>query len=229
MWYSNNELERSHMHTSNKLKYKEVKDLKSKKSQYKKQSKKNKELESKILKVISNAKRDANGESYKFVKKATEDLVELYGDFRFCKDENFLLYRYSKLEGKDKIWTTLFIPSVMTLFLSTEKITYVVNDIGQTASVIESIYCVYANMTFLQQILSWFFLAFILVAIPSFIYGVFSICKLMVASVTRDANTTIIENELCILRELLKYHREILGEEKAKEKVREYFKKAKHR
>ena len=207
--------------------------MKSKKSQYKKQLKKNKELESKILKVIANAKRDANGESHKFVKKATEDLVELYGDSRFCKDENFLLYRYSKLEGKDKIWTTLFIPSVMTLFLSTEKIAYVFNyvfnDIGQTASVIESIYCVYADMTFLQQILSLFFLAFILVAIPSFIYGVFSICKLMVASVTRDANTTIVENELCILRELLKYHGEILDEEKAKEKVREYFKKAKHR
>lgn len=203
--------------------------MKSKKSKYKNQLKKNKKLESEILKVKANAKRDANGESHKFVKKATENLVELYKDSRFCKDENFLLYRYSKLEGKDKIWTILFIPSFMTLFLSTERIENLFHDLGETASVIETIFSSYNSMALYLQITSWLFLVFVLVAIPLFVYGVYSICKLAVASVTRDANTTIIENELCILRELLKYHGEILDEGKMKEKVKEHFKKGLHR
>lgn len=199
--------------------------MKSKKSKYKDQLKKNKKLESEILEAKANAKREANGESHKFVKTATENLVELYKDSRFCKDENFLLYRYSKLEAKDNIWTILFIPAFMTLFLSTEKIANVFHDLGQAASVIEAIFSLYSSMALYQQIISWLFLVFVLVAIPLFVYGAYSICKLAVASVTRDANTTIIENELCILRELLKYHGEILGEEKTKETVKDYFKK----
>ena len=78
-----------------------------KRKEYMKQLKKNKAMEAKIKSVKTAAKKDSEDKGNKFVKSATEGIKELYSRPEFSEDENFLLYRYSKVEGKDRVWTNL--------------------------------------------------------------------------------------------------------------------------
>lgn len=183
---------------------------------YKKQLKNHKKLEVKIKNAKKRAKENVNGEAHKYVKHAVDELIELYSSQEFCKNENFLLYRYAKLESKGQIWYTLFIPALLALFITKDNIKIIPEALADLWKVFTEFSEIKDEMLPIQLVTSIILLCVALGAIATLAFLIYRLCVLMIHSVTRDANTTIIENEMCIIRSLLKQHGEFLDDEKVK-------------
>ena len=183
------------------------------------QRKKNRSLEKRIVAAKVKAKKQSEGRPHKFVKYATNEIFELYKKPEFCKNQDFLLYRYSRVERKDRIWTNLVLPLVLTFTISIEGIKALVDMGSSIFNVLALIPDVWKQMKVGQQVSTVASVLAIIGAVVITIRCVLSIGKMLTDSISRDAYTTIDENEMCIIRGILMNNGVLLDEEDIRQKL----------
>lgn len=184
------------------------------------------ELKHEIFKVKRNAKKESHGSAHLQVKIATEHLQELYSSSHFRENASFLLWRYIKLEKKDRIWTLLCIPAFISIFLivfSKENLFYFFQELKTDVNTLINIFETASTLDLLAQLVYYGCIGLIVLFIVLFVYYLIIIIKLIFNSLTRNPNTTIIENELCILRVLLQHHNILLDETKASDRIKQLY------
>lgn len=82
------------------------------------QRKNQKTLRKKVYAARADAKCLSRGIPHKYIKIATTKLSELYSTPEFKNNHKFLLNRYINLEKKEKIWSSLFLPVILSLLMS---------------------------------------------------------------------------------------------------------------
>lgn len=184
-------------------------------------------LKHEILNVKKLAKKESHSSAYTQVQIATEHLQELYSSSHFRENTSFLLWRYTKLEKKDRIWTLLCIPafiSILGIVFSKENLVYFFQELKADINTLINIFETASSLGLLVQLIYYGCIGIILLFIVLFVYYLIVIIKLIFNSLTRNPNTTIIENELCILRVLLEHHKILLDEKKEADRIDQIYK-----
>lgn len=172
------------------------------------QKKTQKALEAEIKAAKKLAEQESCGVSHKYVKKATQKLIDLYATPRFCNNQKFLLARYAKLEGNQVTWTTFFVPLVIGLSPLFYQGIY--DEYISTASKIQEISTMTSTMdSFLYALYIGCWIGLILLPIVT-IYSVIYIGKGIYYSLIRQAESTVNDNEMCIIKPLLTKHKILL-------------------
>ena len=169
-------------------------------------------LESEIKRAKSKAYRKAKHKHNEFVINATDNLLKLYDKSEFKDNKEFLLSRYAKLERKGLIWLSIIIPSVVSIF-SVEKLCLLFTDTQAVFNNIRNFIELSPSVNALEMIGVGFLVFVILALLVLLCWSIYSLAKTIIASLTRNARTTIIENEMNIIRSLLRQHNMLLFEE----------------
>ena len=172
---------------------------------FKKLTKNQKKCQKELLREIQNAKTQAkvcsHGIKHKYVIIATRNIQELYSYPRFCKNYNFLLRRYIKLEHASNIWLLIFLPILLSMLYD-----YCVNRLIPLPQQLLSELLPIMNPSSDVQvsILSILVILFFFVLLVGIIACSFvRLAREIINSVSRTPESTILENELNIIKQLL--------------------------
>lgn len=185
-------------------------------------TKNQKEEYSKIERKIQSIKKESRTlykqKPFKQVKYATAKLSELYSSEIVRSNQNFLLRRYSTLEKRDNMWNIIWLPAVLSL-LSIETIFEKINEIIEMISSLGALTAAIPLLERGEQIKCYVMLSIIALAIVALSISFWKLCEQIRYSLTRNADTTIIENEKCMIKALLIEHEILLDEGKEYERV----------
>lgn len=175
-----------------------------------------------ISNIKRNAKRDSNGSSYIQIQIATNRLQEFYSNPDIMKNRSFLLWRYTELEKRERIWNVFWIPLFFSIFTFESLLGIfqtVKTDTGTIVDILKAI--TYTEIWF--QVICYGLTILFVAGICVFVYYFLHSIKLIADSFTRSPMSTIVENELCILRALLRFHEIVLDENSETERINVLF------
>lgn len=176
-----------------------------------------------LIPTISNikrsAKRDSHGNSYIQIQIATKRLQEFYSNPNIMENQDFLLWRYTELEKREKRWNSFWIPLFFSIF-TLERLSRMLQRMEtDTSAAIDILKAVAHEGIWFQVICCGLVLLFIVAVCTLVSYFV----HLIISSFTRNPASTIVENELCILRTLLQLHKIVLDENSEMERIKALF------
>ena len=179
-----------------------------------------------LIQKISNvkriAKRDSRGSSYIQIQIATKRLQEFYSNPDIMRNQSFLLWRYTELEKRERIWNSFWIPlffSIFTFECLSKILQTVKTDTGTIIDILKAI----THMEIWFQVVCYGLAILFVVGICTLVYYFVHLIKLITNSFTRNPASTIVENELCILRTLLRFHEIVLDENSEMERIKALF------
>lgn len=179
-------------------------------------------IDRKIKRIKSKARRNNKNEPYIQIKSATDELRKLYYSDEVRLDQRYLLRRYAQLERMDIIWTNVWFP-IFCAILSAESMynlfAPLLKDIFSIVKDIESI----RYFTIAESINILLGLAIIAISSFLLVYSIIMLYKLFFSSLTRNADSTIKENELKIISSILHHHGVLLDEDKEYDVAASYF------
>lgn len=183
-------------------------------------------IDRKIKRIKSKARRNNKNEPHIQIKSATDELRKLYYSDEVRLDQRYLLRRYVQLERTDIVWINIWFPIFCTI-LSVESMYTLfeplLKDVFSIVGEIKSI----QYFTMGESIKVLFGLAIMAISFLLLIYSVLVLYKLLFASLTRNADTTIKENELKIITSILHHQGVLVDENKEYEEGMRYFVKDK--
>ena len=169
-------------------------------------------LKSEIMRIKRAASKQAEGKRYQKIITATEEIRKLYTESSYKDDCDLLLARYANLESRQPIWEMLVIPLLLSSFTFQALSQLCLHLMGELVSTIDLIQLT-IELGVSGQPLYICLTALIFILIVIFIACVIYLIHTFITSVRRNADSTIIENELCILRTILKSRGILINED----------------
>ena len=168
----------------------------------KKQKRRQKVMTRKIKTAKEQAKMASHGVQHKYVILATQNLQQLYSSPRFSRDNNFLLRRYMKLENNNNIWLVFMLPVFMSMLYDCVKdlLLPLLKTVAPELQSITSLLLASPSQITPSVIVM---LLFILLLLAGILYSLCLIIHDLIISISRDAESTIRENELNIIKKIL--------------------------
>ena len=166
-----------------------------------------KQCQRKLVREIKNAKAQAlsysHGIQHKYIIHATRNIAQLYKQPRFANNYNFLVNRYIQLEHASNLWQLFYLPLLISIVYDIvvqklwPEVCLCFPYIGQLTELIDESPLAIS----IQACLALFLLLAIILAI---ICALWKTLCLMANSVSKNADTIIAENEMNIIKDLLK-------------------------
>lgn len=190
----------------------------------KQQKKERKKLNKKIQSIKKKAREDYPNEPHRQIKHATEQLREFYCSENLRENQTYLLQRYTLLEKRESIWNNIWFPaviSILSLDILYEKSKGLIAKIVSLGDFFVQI----PALDIKERIFVYIGIFLIFVFLFLLVYSFGKLCKLICYSLTRNADSSIIDNEKCIIKALLSEQEVLLDEGKELERARGLFKK----
>ena len=190
----------------------------------KQQKKEHKKLNKKIQSIKKKAREDYPDEPHRQIKYATEQLREFYCSENLRENQTYLLQRYTLLEKRESIWNNIWFPAVMGI-LSLDVLYEKSKELLTMIASLREYFVQIPKLCIKAQI--YVYIGFLLVVASVFLlaYSFWKLCELIRFSLTRNADTSIIDNEKCIIKALLVEQEVLLDEGRELERAHGIFKK----
>ena len=169
-------------------------------------------IDKKIQSVKKRARRRYRGRPGLQVKYATQCLQELYPSPEVINNPDYLLWRYTKLEHRESTWNNIWLPMIMPI-MSFSFVYDAFENLSIELTSLKEYIPLISMMSFSEQLLVVFLLILVVIGVVSFGYSICNVWKLIILSISRNADTTIIENERIILKALLIKNGVLLNED----------------
>lgn len=188
------------------------------------QKREHKKLNEKIQSIKKKAREEYPDEPHRQIKHATEQLREFYCSENSRKNQTYLLHRYTLLEKRESIWNNIWFPAVMGI-LSLDVLYEKGNELIAKIVSLGDFFVQIPALEIKERIFVYISIFLIVVCIFLLVYSFWKLCKLICYSLTRNADSSIIDNEKYIIKALLVEQEVLLDEGKELERARGLFKK----
>lgn len=175
-----------------------------------KQCQHHKKLREQIKKTKLDALKDSRECDHRYVKKATENLTELYKTSEFSENHNFLLKQYIKLNSQTSLLQIVFIPTILTVMIDLAKSIFQEDGLPLLFNYLKEYIALQPYLDIVQNIIFCVaFLCFLLIFVLCILLIVKAF-KWIIDLVSPSPESVIEQNELYIVKKLLFKHHILL-------------------